>query len=234
MMREFARLQGCSVQWARALRRRGAQAWRDFAAGRGAGAPGSPAGGNSPGSGEKARVGAQGAAFSPARVLEPSGVQEAQDAPAAAPGAPDHGEAGENDPLGRARGAVAAQWRAYRRQLRIAEEAAARDDAAAVLPGLNRGVSETWRAYERAQAHLFTLQQEAREYVPISAVRGIKTALHLLEEVAANHRQRIAARLPDSARPDFFAAFDDVFKDWNAGIDKVDEYVNGLMPCLKA
>lgn len=192
LMRRFAERMGCSVQWARALRRRDAQAWRDFVAG------------------------------SPSSA--PSSAPEPPAPSAAASTAP------PSSALSRAAAAVDAQWAAYERARRLADAAAATPEAPALLPGLNRSITETLRAYERASAHLFTLQQQAREYVPISSVRAMKSALSLLEDVAANHRQRIAARLPDASRPAFFEAFDAVFADWNTGIEKADAYVNSLMP----
>lgn len=130
--------------------------------------------------------------------------------------------------LERARLSKESAWQALQQATTIAQSYAGED--VATLAALNRAVREARKTYEDASKYEKAQAIEARRWVPISKVEGMRCALPQLTEVVQNFRTAIAGKMPAEMRPAFYAAFDACRPAWNEGIRRVDDYITTLLP----
>ena len=135
---------------------------------------------------------------------------------------PDTGE------LERARLSKESAWQALQQATAIAQNYAG--DDVATLAALNRAVREARKTYEDASKYEKMQAIEARRWVPIAKVEGMRCALPQLTEVVQNFRTSIAGKMPAEMRQAFYAAFDACRPGWNEGIRRVDDYLTTLLP----
>jgi len=95
---------------------------------------------------------------------------------------------------------------------------------------LNRAAKEAREVYERACKHAAAAQVEAQQWVSVSSVASIRSAMQQLEDVVQNWETTLAGELPDSMRPAFHKAFQASRPAWNQGVRALDAYIQTLLP----
>lgn len=131
------------------------------------------------------------------------------------------------DDLTRAQVAKESAWRMWQKATRVA---ASDGTAASVDASLVRVAMMARKTYEEACKHEKTLAVEAKLWVPLSAVMGMRAALPMLTDLVQQQRTVLAGRLPDECRREFYQAYDASNAAWNNGVQRVEDYFRGLLP----
>ena len=126
--------------------------------------------------------------------------------------------------------AVEAKERAWAMYCRAAEAAERGSEVLVEQVALNRAAKEAREVYERACKHAAAAQVEAQQWVSVSSVASIRSAMQQLEDVVQNWETTLAGELPDSMRPAFHKAFQASRPAWNQGVRALDAYIQTLLP----
>ena len=104
--------------------------------------------------------------------------------------------------------------------------------------------ADTLGKYERATAAAqdrYTAAQKAEDdlrarrglLVPYETVLSLQAALEPLGVLFVGLKDKIGAAMDgEDARQSFFAAFESVMPEWNAGIEHLNESINNVLPCF--
>lgn len=134
---------------------------------------------------------------------------------------------GAEDDLARALEAKENAWRLFNRS---ANAAAQCDGDLVQQVALNRAAKEARDMYEKSCKHAAAAQIEAQRWVSIDRVAAIRDALRQLADVVQNWETTLAGALPDEMRPAFHDAFQKSKPAWNSGVQKVEGYIQALLP----
>lgn len=131
------------------------------------------------------------------------------------------------DDLERAKEAKEMAWRLLCRAAAAAEQ---HDGDLTQQVALNRATREAREVYEKACKHAEKAHVTAQRWVSIETVAAIRDAMGQLADVLQNWETTMAGALPDEMRPAFHDAFQKGRPAWNAGVRKVDDYIQSLLP----
>lgn len=129
--------------------------------------------------------------------------------------------------LERARQAKEMAWELYCAAVKAAKKGSA---ALSEQVALNRAAREAREAHEKASKHAATLEQQARQWIPIAEVLAMRAGFRALEDVAQSLETTIAGNMPDGMRPAFHLAFEKARQAWNAGVLRAEKEFESRFP----
>lgn len=133
--------------------------------------------------------------------------------------------------LDRARMVCTEAWRAWKGLNKLLSDAMEDPAKQDVIPAIARAVRESRKAWEDATKHKETLLKSAGLWVPVERVKAIRTELKPLGGVLERLEVSIAGRLPPENRHEFYRAFELSLPEWNEGIERMNLYIESLLPC---
>ncbi|MBQ4594802.1 MAG: hypothetical protein IJA81_09225 [Akkermansia sp.] len=137
------------------------------------------------------------------------------------------------DDLGRAAALKDAAWRQWQALSHAYDKAAGHGAGADTLGKYERATVAAMDRYLAAQKAEDDIRARRGLLVPYETVMSLQGALEPLGVLFVGLKDKIGAAMKnDDARQSFFAAFESVMPEWNAGIEHLNESINRVLPCF--
>ena len=141
--------------------------------------------------------------------------------------------AAPGDDMERAAVMKASAWRQWQALTAAYDKATGHGAGADTLGKYERATSAAMERYVTAQKAEDDLRARRGLLVPYETVLSLQTALEPLGVLFIGLKDKIAAGMEsEDARQSFFAAFEAVMPEWNAGIEHLNESINRVLPCF--
>ena len=137
------------------------------------------------------------------------------------------------DDMERAAVMKASAWRQWQALTAAYDKATGHGAGADTLGKYERATSAAMERYVTAQKAEDDLRARRGLLVPYETVLSLQTALEPLGVLFVGLKDKIAAAMEgEEARQSFFAAFEAVMPEWNAGIEHLNESIDRVLPCF--